>query len=298
MNVQPSATQGTSAAQDPWPAARPEIVRKGAVRIVDAVKTYGTQGGGVLAVDHCTFDVSPGEITVVVGPSGCGKTTLLNAIAGFHSLSSGSIYLDDQMLCGPGKLKAEPGPDRIVVFQNGALFPWKTNIENVAFGPVMQGTMTKAEAYEKARHMMADAGLRDIENDYPGEISSGVRRRVEIVRALMTDPKVLLLDEPYRALDSLTKSVMHEALLEIFYKNRVTIFFITHDLEEAIFLGHRVVIMTSRPCRPKKILDIDIPHPRDYGVLTTKRFREFMDETAAAVHEEAIKAFAAGEKES
>jgi NitT/TauT family transport system ATP-binding protein len=297
MNLQTSATQGSSAAQGPWPASRPEIVRKGGVRIVDAVKTYGTQGGGVLAVDHCTFDVPPGEITVVVGPSGCGKTTLLNAIAGFHSLSSGSIYLDDQMLCGPGKLKAEPGPDRIVVFQNGALFPWKTNIENVAFGPVMQGIMTKAEAYEKARHMMADAGLRDIENDYPGETSSGVRRRVEIVRALMTDPKILLLDEPYRALDSLTKSVMHEALLELFYRNRVTIFFITHDLEEAIFLGHRVVIMTSRPCRPKKILDIDIPHPRDYGVLTTKRFREFMDETAAAVREEAIKAFAAGEKE-
>jgi NitT/TauT family transport system ATP-binding protein len=295
MNTQPPATRGL--AQVRSPAAYPEAVRKGGVRIVDAVKGYGPQGAGVLAVDHCTFDVPPGEITVVVGPSGCGKTTLLNAIAGFHSLSSGSIYLDDEMLCGPGKLKAEPGPDRIVVFQNGALFPWKTNIENVAFGPVMQGTMTKAEAYEKARHMMADAGLRDIEDDYPGETSSGVRRRVEIVRALMTDPKILLLDEPYRALDSLTKSVMHEALLEIFYKNRVTIFFITHDLEEAIFLGHRVVIMTSRPCRPKKILDIDIPHPRDYGVLTTKRFREFMDETAAAVHEEAIKAFAAGEKE-
>ena len=118
--------------------------------------------------------------------------------------------------------------------------------------------------------MMADAGLRGIENNFPGEISSGVRRRVEIVRALMNDPKILLLDEPYRALDSLTKSVMHEALLEIYYKNRVTIFFITHDLEEAIFLGHRVVIMTTRPCRPKKILDIDIPHPRDYSVLTTQ----------------------------
>ena len=297
MTAQSSAIRGAPAAQGRSSVGYPETVRKGGVRIIDAVKTYGAQGAGVLAVDHCTFDVPPGEITVVVGPSGCGKTTLLNAIAGFHSLSSGSIYLDDQMLCGPGKLKAEPGPDRIVVFQNGALFPWKTNIENVAFGPIMQGTMTKAEAYEKARSMMADAGLRDIEDDYPGEISSGVRRRVEIVRALMTDPKILLLDEPYRALDSLTKSVMHEALLEIFYKNHVTIFFITHDLEEAIFLGHRVVIMTSRPCRPKKILDIDIPHPRDYGVLTTKRFREFMDETAAAVHEEAIKAFAAGEKE-
>jgi NitT/TauT family transport system ATP-binding protein len=201
------------------------------------------------------------------------------------------------MLCGPGKLKAQPGPDRIVVFQNGALFPWKTNIENVTFGPMMQGAMTRAEAYDRARAMMADAGLRGIERNYPGETSSGVRRRVEIVRALMNNPKILLLDEPYRALDSLTKSVMHEALLEIFYKNRVSVFFITHDLEEAIFLGHRVVIMTTRPCRPKKILDIDIPHPRDYSVLTTKRFREFMEETVAAVHEEAIKAFAAGEKE-
>jgi len=271
--------------------------REGGVRIIDVVKMYGTQDAGVLAVDHCTFDVPAGEITVVVGPSGCGKTTLLNAIAGFHSLSSGSIYLDNEMLCGPGKLKAEPGPDRIVVFQNGALFPWKTNIENVAFGPIMQGYMTRKEAFEKARGMMADAGLHGIESNFPGEISSGVRRRVEIVRALMTNPKILLLDEPYRALDSLTKSVMHEALLEIFYKNRVTIFFITHDLEEAIFLGHRLVIMTTRPCKPKKILDIDIPHPRDYSVLTTKRFREFMEETAAAVHEEATKAFAAGEKE-
>jgi NitT/TauT family transport system ATP-binding protein len=251
----------------------------------------------VKAVDNCSFDVPAGEITVVVGPSGCGKTTLLNAIAGFHSISSGAIYLDGEVLCGPGRPKSEPGPDRIVVFQNGALFPWKTNIENVAFGPVVQGRMTKKQAYEKARMLMADAGLRDIEGNYPGEISSGVRRRVEIVRALMNDPKVLLLDEPYRALDSLTKSVMHEALLEIFYKNRVTVFFITHDLEEAIFLGHRVVIMTTRPCRPKKILTVDIPHPRDYSVLTSKRFREYLDETVEAVHEEALKAFTAGEKE-
>jgi sulfonate transport system ATP-binding protein len=290
VSVQPVALRDYSAVPTQTP-------RKGGVRITDVVKSYGAAEAGVLAVDHCTFDVSPGEITVVVGPSGCGKTTLLNAIAGFHSISSGSIYLDDELLCGPQKLKAQPGPDRIVVFQNGALFPWKTNIENVTFGPIMQGLLSRAEAYEKARDMMADAGLRGIEHNYPGEISSGVRRRVEIVRALMNDPKILLLDEPYRALDSLTKSVMHEALLEIFYKSRVTIFFITHDLEEAIFLGHRVVIMTTRPCRPKKILDIDIPHPRDYSVLTTRRFREFMDETAAAVHEEALKAFTAGEKE-
>ena len=153
------------------------------------------------------------------------------------------------------------------------------------------------EAIDRGRAMMADAGLAGVEHNYPGEVSSGMRRRVEIVRALMNDPKVLLLDEPYRALDSLTKSVMHEALLEIYYKNKVTIFFITHDLEEAIFLGHRVAIMTTRPCKPKKLLTVDIPHPRDYGVLTSKRFRELMQETSEAVHEEARKAFQAGEKE-
>lgn len=278
-------------------ASRAQTASSGAIRIEDVVKIYDPDGAAVMAVDHCSLDIKAGEICMIVGPSGCGKTTLLNAIAGFHSISSGRIYLDDKLLCGPEKPMADPGSDRIVVFQNGALFPWKSNLENVAFGPLMQGKMSRKEIYEKARGMMADAGLGGTENNFPGEVSSGLRRRVEIVRALMNNPKVLLFDEPYRALDSLTKSVMHEALLEIYYKNKVTIFFITHDLEEAIFLGHKLVIMTSRPCRPKKILEVDIPHPRDYSVLTSRRFRELLEETSSVVHEEARKSFAAGEKE-
>ena len=272
-------------------------VSKGAICIDDVVKIYDPDGAAVMAVDHCSIDIPAGEICMIVGPSGCGKTTLLNAIAGFHGITSGSIELDGELLCGPGKPQAEPGSDRIVVFQNGALFPWKTNLDNIAFGPMMAGKLSKAEIHDKARSMMADAGLSGTENNYPGEVSSGLRRRVEIVRALMNDPKVLLFDEPYRALDSLTKSVMHEALLEIYYKNKVTIFFITHDLEEAIFLGHRLIIMSSRPCKPKKIVEVDIPHPRDYSVLTSKRFREIMSEAKGVVHEEAQKAFDAGEKE-
>jgi len=281
----------------PIPPADQKSGSQGAIRIDDVVKIYDPDGAAVMAVDHCSLDIAAGEICMIVGPSGCGKTTLLNAIAGFHSITSGRIFLDGELLCGPDKPLADPGSDRIVVFQNGALFPWKTNLDNVAFGPLMKGKLGKNEIYEKARGMMADAGLSGAENNYPGEVSSGLRRRVEIVRALMNSPKVLLFDEPYRALDSLTKSVMHEALLEIYYKNKVTIFFITHDLEEAIFLGHRLVIMTTRPCRPKKLLEVDIPHPRDYGVLTSKRFRELMEETSAVVHEEAKKSFAAGEKE-
>ena len=297
MRPEPAPPRDHRLADAKAPPLLPGARRKGEIRIADVVKIYGSETAGIRAVDHCTFDVPAGKITVVVGPSGCGKTTLLNAIAGFHGISSGTIHLDGALLCGPGRPKAEPGPDRIVVFQNGALFPWKTIVENVAFGPMMQGRLNKKAAFEKARAMLAEAGLHNLESNYPGEISSGMRRRVEIARALMNDPKVLLLDEPYRALDSLTKSVMHEALLETFDRNQVTIFFITHDLEEAIFLGHRVVIMTTRPCRPKKILTVDIPHPRDYSVLTAKRFREYLDETIAAVHEEALKAFAAGERE-
>src|SRR5690349_8876625 len=278
-------------------AAALQMATKGAIRIQNVDKIYDPEGAAVQAVSDCTLDIRAGEICMIVGPSGCGKTTLLNAIAGFHDISGGAIYLDGEMLCGPERAKAEPGPDRVVVFQNGALFPWKTNLENVAFGPVMQGKLSWSAAADKARGMMADAGLAGVEHNYPGEISSGMRRRVEIVRALMNDPKVLLLDEPFRALDQLTKSVMHEALLEIYYRNKVTIFFITHDLEEAIFLGHRVAIMTTRPCRPKKILEVDIPHPRNYSVLTSPRFRALMEETVSAVHEEAVKAFEAGEKE-
>lgn len=270
---------------------------RGAIRIDNAVKIYGDQKTGVVAVDHCSLECPPGEITMIVGPSGCGKTTLLNAIAGFHSLTSGSIYLDDELLCGPGRAKADPGPDRIVVFQNGALFPWKTNLDNVTFGNTMQGKMSRREAREKARSLMAEAGLSGIVNEYPSQVSSGMRRRVEIVRALMNDPKVLLLDEPYRALDALTKSVMHESLLQTCYRSRVTVFFITHDLEEAIFLGDQVAIMTSRPCRTKKRLKIDLPHPRDHNIRTSKRFRELMDETMETVHEEAQKAFELGERE-
>lgn len=270
---------------------------RGAIRIQDVVKVYDPHGAAVIAVDHCTLDIAPGEICMIVGPSGCGKTSLLNAIAGFHDITSGAIYLDDRLLCGPGRPQSEPGADRVVVFQNGALFPWKTVLDNITFGPLVQGRSTLREAREKARALMADAGLADVESSYPAQLSSGVRRRVEIVRALMNDPSVLLLDEPYRALDSLTKSMMHESLLQTYYRNKVTIFFITHDLEEAIFLGDKVVVMTSRPCRPKKIVTVDIPHPRDHNVLTSRRFRELMDETMSAVHEEAQAAFAAGERE-
>lgn len=270
---------------------------KGQISIRHVTKIYDPGGVNVMAVDDCSLEIAAGEVCMIVGPSGCGKTTLLNAIAGFHSITQGEIYLDGQLLCGATKPLADQGADRVVVFQNGALFPWKSLAENVAYGPIVQGVMGKKEALEKANHMLEEAGLNGVGDKFPGEVSSGMARRAEIVRALINDPKVLLLDEPYRAMDALTKSIMHEALLEMYDRTKVTIFFITHDLEEAIFLGDRVVVMTTRPAKTKKIVEVNIPRPRNYKTLSSEQFRLLVEEAKDAVHEEAIKAFEAGERE-
>ena len=269
---------------------------RGKISIKNVSKVYDPDGAKVLAVDDCSMEIEAGEFCVVVGPSGCGKTTLLNAIAGFHGISSGEILLDGQVLCDASK-QAAPGSDRIVVFQNGALFPWFTVLENVTFGPLVQGGISDKQARDKAREMLSQMGLQGIENNYPSEISSGMRRRVEIARAMMNDPSVLLLDEPFRAMDALTKTVVHQFLLDVYDKSRKTIFFITHDLEEAIFLGSQVYIMTTRPAKIKTILDVDIPRPRDFRVLSSSSYIRLKKECIEAVHEEALKAFAAGERE-
>jgi NitT/TauT family transport system ATP-binding protein len=269
---------------------------RGRISIRNVTKVYDPDGVNVLAVDNCSMEIAAGEFCVLVGPSGCGKTTLLNAIAGFHGISGGEIHLDGELLCDAAHTPA-PGSDRIVVFQHGALFPWFTVMENVIFGPVTQKSMTEKDAIDKARYMLGQMGLLGIESNYPSEISSGMRRRVEIARAMMNDPRVLLLDEPFRAMDALTKTVVHQFLLDVYDTSKTTVFFITHDLEEAIFLGTKVYIMTTRPATIKKVLDVDIPRPRDFRVLSSSMYLRLKEECIAAVHEEAIKAFKAGERE-
>jgi NitT/TauT family transport system ATP-binding protein len=270
---------------------------KGAISIRNVTKIYDPEGVNVKAVDNCSMEIAGGEICMIVGPSGCGKSTLLNAIAGFHSITDGQIDVDGEMLCGPGREKADQGADRMVVFQNGALFPWKTLVQNVAYGPMVQGALNKSQAMDKAGTMLAEAGLGDVVHKYPGEVSSGMSRRAEIVRALINDPKVLLLDEPYRAMDALTKQIMHESLLETYDRTKVTIFFITHDLEEAIFLGDKAHVVTTRPCQLKKTVEVNIPRPRSYETQSSEAFRALLSEVNEAVHEEAVKAFQAGERE-
>ena len=271
--------------------------KKGALSIKNVTKIYDPTGVNVMAVDNCSMEIAGGEVCMIVGPSGCGKTTLLNAIAGFHSITEGSIHLDGELLCGPERPKAEQSAERMVVFQHGALFPWKTLQENVAYGPTVQKALSTSQAMEKSGQMLAEAGLGNFIKKFPGEVSSGMARRAEIVRALINNPKVLLLDEPYRAMDALTKQIMHESLLETYDRTGVTIFFITHDLEEAIFLGDKVHIVTTRPCQLKKTVEVKIPRPRSYETQSSEKFRKLLVEVNDAVHEEAVKAFKAGERE-
>ena len=274
-----------------------KVEKKGALSIKNVTKIYDPTGVNVMAVDDCSMEIAGGEVCMIVGPSGCGKTTLLNGIAGFHSITEGSIHLDGELLCGPGKPKADQSAERMVVFQHGALFPWKTLQENVAYGPTVQKALSPAQALDKAGQMLAEAGLGNFLKKYPGGVSSGMARRAEIVRALINNPKVLLLDEPYRAMDALTKQIMHESLLETYDRTGVTIFFITHDLEEAIFLGDKVHIATTRPCQLKKTVEVKIPRPRSYETQSSEKFRKLLEEVNDAVHEEAVKAFKAGERE-
>jgi len=268
----------------------------GALGLRNAGKIYDPGGLNVVAMQGVTFDIPENTFCVVVGPSGCGKTTLLNAVAGFDGLTSGEIFLDGELIAGHGRAGI-PGPDRMVVFQNGALFPWKTVLWNVSCGPVQQGEMSKSEAQGRARELMAKVGLSGIEDQYPGQLSGGQKRRVEIVRALMNNPKVLLMDEPFRALDALTKSVVQEFLLEVYDRIPKTVFFITHDLEEAIFLADIVVVMSTRPGTVKRVVKTALPRPRDHTLLTSPEFLHLYGELESLIHEEAMKAFRAGERE-
>jgi len=174
------------------PKAQMQAAAPGAISIREVTKIYDPEGVNVMAVDNCSLEIAGGEVCMIVGPSGCGKTTLLNTIAGFHSITSGEILLDGEVLCNASQPLATQGADRVVVFQNGALFPWKTLLDNVAYGPMVQGRMSNIDARNLARQKLAEAGLEDVAEKYPGEVSSGMARRAEIVRALINDPKVLL----------------------------------------------------------------------------------------------------------
>ena len=206
------------------------------------------------AVQKLSLDIPAGQFVCLLGPSGCGKSTLLGAIAGHISATRGTVSLDDEAIRGPH-------PDRGLVFQHHTLFPWKKVIDNVAFGLKMKG-VGKAERRKRALELIKLVGLGGFENRYPAQLSGGMQQRVEIARVLINHPRVLLMDEPFGALDALTRNMMQELLLEVWEKIKTTVVFVTHDIDEALFLADRVIVMTHRPGRLLADIPIDFPRPR------------------------------------
>lgn len=248
---------------------------------------YGTDLDPKVVLDECSFTVAKGKLNVLIGPSGCGKTTVVNLLAGYERPTRGEIVLDGEPVTGPGWT-------RLVVFQETALFPWLTVLDNVIFGPTVRGAMKRDEMKREARHLLEIVGLKDFADKYPLQLSGGMQRRAELARAMINKPKVMLMDEPFRGLDAMTRKLMQEHYLRLFEQDGRTNLFVTSELDEAVFLADRLIVLTNRPTQVKKIMEIDLPRPREMSMLGSKRFLELKQEALDTLHEEAVKAFAAG----
>ncbi len=252
------------------------------LRIDNVALRYTSRTGvPVTALENISLDVKDKEFSVIVGPSGCGKTSLLRLVAGLIEPTEGAIWLDSTRISGPGK-------DRGMVFQSYTLFPWLTVRDNVEFG-LRIGGMPAAQRQDVARRFIAEVGLEGFERLYPKQLSGGMMQRVALARALANDPAVLLMDEPFGALDSQTRSLMQELLLSIWQQSHKTVLFITHDIDESILLGDRVYVMTARPGRIKEMVPIDLPRPRTVDMLTSEGFMAIKRRIMHSIHEEAMR---------
>ena len=252
--------------------------------IVEGVtRTFpGVHGGPPTeALVPISLRVADNDFITILGPSGCGKSTLLRIVAGLDAPTAGRVLLDGAPVTGPGV-------DRGMVFQSYTLFPWLTVRENVCFGLRERG-MPPARQQETARYWLDKVGLTGFERHYPKMLSGGMQQRTAIARALANDPKILLLDEPFGALDNQTRSLMQELLLSIWESDRKTVLFVTHDIEEAIFMASRVVVMSARPGRIKADVPVTIPHPRQYTVKTTPEFSALKAQLTEQIRVEALK---------
>lgn len=255
------------------------------LEIMDVSKTYYTAKGEVHALSHIDFTVKPNEFISLLGTSGCGKSTLLRIICGLEKATSGRITYN-------GRILDAPGPDRGMVFQAYTLFPWMTVSENIAFGLKQYSgskKLSSAEIKDITEHYIGIVGLNGFEKQYPNALSGGMKQRVAIARALANDPDILLLDEPFGALDMQTRNVMQELLLDVWQKSPKTIIMVTHDIDEAIFLADRVAIMGARPGIIKDVLSVDMERPRDYHFKTTPEFMEYKERATDVIREESMK---------
>ncbi|MFL5148098.1 MAG: ABC transporter ATP-binding protein [Microvirga sp.] len=254
------------------------------LKIEQVSRTFPARHGNAptRALEPTDLVIGNNDFVTILGPSGCGKSTLLRIVAGLDRASAGRVLLD-------GSEVRAPGPDRGMVFQSYTLFPWLTVTDNIAFGLRERGVPV-AERTKIAHEWCARVGLAGFERHYPKQLSGGMQQRTAIARALANDPEILLLDEPFGALDNQTRALMQELLLGIWERERKTVLFVTHDIEEAIFLASRVVIMTARPGRIKADVPVDLPHPRDYRMKTSPHFSELKARLTEEIRVEAVRA--------
>jgi NitT/TauT family transport system ATP-binding protein len=264
----------------PQNSRRPDA---GLVEIDRVTVVFGKGRRAHKAIEETSIQIAPGEFVCILGPSGCGKSTLLNAVAGYVRPDGGHVRVDGEEVSGPG-------PDRGMVFQQYSLFPWKTVKENVAFGPKVAGK-SPAAAESIADAFLEMVGLTRFADRYPAELSGGMQQRAGIARALANNPRVLLMDEPFGALDAQTRQMMQENLLNIWSKFGTTVLFVTHDIDEAIFLSDRVIIMSAGPGRMISDLIVDLPRPRLPEVTAEPVFAELKRHCMARIRAESLKAF-------
>jgi NitT/TauT family transport system ATP-binding protein len=262
----------------------PPAAARGHIAIDTASVVFGRGESSHLAVDRVSLDIPAGQFVCLLGPSGCGKSTLLNGVAGYVAPVTGRILLDGERI-------TRPGPDRGMVFQQYSLFPWKTVRQNVEFGPRMAGK-PRSEVAEIVKRLLGMVGLSAHADKYPNMLSGGMQQRVGIARALANSPSVLLMDEPFGALDAQTRALMQENLLSIWNQVGSTVLFVTHDIDEAVFLSDRVAVMSAAPGRIIADIDIDLPRPRDLDTLTSPAFMRLKKRCLELIREETMKSFA------
>ncbi|NYE08546.1 NitT/TauT family transport system ATP-binding protein [Bacillus niacini] len=250
-------------------------------RFLDVTYVNNKTGAEVMALENINLDIKDGEFICIVGPSGCGKTTFLNTVVGLLKPSRGEILLDQKKIEGPGN-------DRAMVFQNPSLLPWRTVLDNVLYGVELQKQLS-ADKKQEAKEFIEMVGLKGYENHYPHELSGGMQQRVNLARALTVNPSLLLLDEPFSALDAQTREFMQGELLRIWSETKKTSLFITHQIDEAVFLADRVFVFGARPGRVVEVIDVNIPRPRDLHVKRSPEFVHLVDHIWSIIEKESSK---------
>ena len=254
------------------------------MQVNNVSKAFGEDWEREMVIENLSLKIRRNQLTAIVGPSGCGKSTVVNLLAGFERPDSGQILLDGRPVTGPSK-------DRLVVFQETALMPWLTTYQNVTFGPKLRGDIPRDQLKEAADSIIETVGLKEFRDKYPLQLSGGMQRRAELARALINQPLVMIMDEPFRGLDAMTRQLMQEFYMRLCEQEARTNVFVTSELEEAIILADSLVVLSNRPATVREIVQIDLPRPRNLEMLSSSEAYEYKRHAMEMLHEEALKSF-------